>query len=552
MSDRRRLLIVGLDGATWDVLDPLIRDGTMPRLARLRDSGTWGRLRSTIPPITPAAWTTMTTGKRPGRHGVFHFLNLFGSEDHADDIVSARSVRSPGVWDVLGYAGRRVGLVNIPLTYPPRAVNGFMVTGLLTPANATVFTYPPELSTSLPEHEIEIDRFAGKVPFVDAIDGEAIRPSLDLVNDFVAMLERRTRETLALMAREPWDVFMTVFMETDRLGHYLWAYHPPGPGVASDLRAAVRTFYARLDDALGSVLDAAGPEVDVLVVSDHGMGPKHLRRFHANAWLLETGLLCRRRSSSKASRLESGLARVGLRRDRLGRLLRRVPGLGTSRALRRVAERTAGATVDETASLARAVPIFRNIFGIRAAGEGAVLEDRLRELETRLAGLRDPATGQPVVRDVQRGATYFAGAEQGLAPDLIVELDETYAASFYPGDYSSFFTPVAEESVEGTHRIDGILLVAGPSIEARTEPVEGLRIEDVAPTILRLVGLPAPEDMDGRAMATITAGGERLDLPGPAMRWWPHETGPSFVEDADAADDEELVRSRLEALGYLE
>jgi predicted AlkP superfamily phosphohydrolase/phosphomutase len=552
VTDRRRLLIIGLDGATWDVLDPLIRDGTMPRLERLRASGAWGRLRSTIPPITPAAWTTMTTGKRPGRHGVFHFVNLFGSEDHADDIVSARSVRSPAVWDVLGRAGRRVGLVNIPLTYPPRAVNGFMVTGLLTPSNATVFTYPPELSASLPDHEIEIDRFAGKVPFVDAIDGEAIRPSLDLVADFEAMLDRRSAETLLLMRREPWDVFMTVFMETDRLGHYLWAYHPTGEGAASDLRAAVRRFYGHLDEVVGRVVDAAGADVDVLVVSDHGMGPKHRRRFHANMWLHEAGLLSRRRSTSGASRLEAGLARMGLRRDRVGRLLRRLPGLGTSRALRRVAERTAGATVDETASVARAVPIFRNIFGLRVAGSGSLLEDRLRELEARLGTLTDPATDRNVVRDVQRGARYFSGAEPGLVPDLIVELDEAYAASFYPGDYTSFFTPVAEQSVEGTHRIDGMLLVAGPSIDARSEPVEGLRIEDVAPTILRLAALPTPADMDGRAMSMIRDIGEGLEQAGPPMGWWPHDDGPSFVDDASAADDEELVRSRLEALGYLE
>ena len=122
MPERKRVLVIGLDGATWDVLERWIADGSLPHLAQLRKDGCWGELSSTIPPISAAAWSSFMTGKRPGKHGVFHFMDLFGNDDIKDSktkIVNARNLKSPTLWDILGHHGCQVALVNLPMTYPP-------------------------------------------------------------------------------------------------------------------------------------------------------------------------------------------------------------------------------------------------------------------------------------------------------------------------------------------------------------------------------------------------------------------------------------------------
>ncbi len=139
-----RILIIGLDGATWTVLEPYIAAGALPNIARLRDGGVHGELRSTIPPLSAPAWATFMTGKSPARHGVFHFRR-----QDAGGIVDGRNIDSATLWDVLSHQNRRSIVINMPMTYPPRPVAGVVVTGLLTPPDAPVFTYPPELSERL-------------------------------------------------------------------------------------------------------------------------------------------------------------------------------------------------------------------------------------------------------------------------------------------------------------------------------------------------------------------------------------------------------------------
>src|SRR5581483_3177348 len=266
MKNTNRVLVIGLDGATWDVLERWVRDGTMPNLARLRRNGAWGVLASSIPPITAAAWSTFMTGKRPGKHGVYHFINLFEqTENQVPELVSSRSIQAPALWDILGHHGRQVVLVNIPLTYPPRPVNGVMVTGLLTPRNAPVFTYPGELSQQITDYKFDLDRFVDKSPFLDEIDGEIVAPTLTLVNEFREMLEMRRRVTLSLMKSEAWDFYMVVFIGTDRMGHYLWHYQAGTAGSdpqSQELAHAVREYYIRLDEIIGELVSEAGEETN--------------------------------------------------------------------------------------------------------------------------------------------------------------------------------------------------------------------------------------------------------------------------------------------------
>lgn len=561
MTKSTRVMVIGLDGATWDVLDPWIRDGTLPHLARLRDEGSWGVLRSTIPPITAAAWSTFMTGKRPGKHGVYHFINLFGSDNnaqgrHNSELVSARSLKSPALWDVLGHHDRRVVLINIPLTYPPRPVNGVMVTGLLTPRNAPVFTYPAELSKEITDYKIDLDRFVDKRPFVDEISGESVVPSLELVAEFRDMLEKRAKVTFSLMKSQPWDFSMVVFIGTDRMGHYLWKYQAGLPDERTESRAlalAVRDYYIRLDEIVGDLVSRAGDDVTTLIMSDHGMGPEQNKRVHINNWLLEHGWLKPTSPSGVFTNPDNWIRRLGLSRDKIGRVIHRLPGLANSPLVKK-ATAAAAIQVDTVHSQAVAIPIFNHIFGIRINARADEKPGFSSEIALALSELIDPQTGVKLVGQIYHGSDYYQGPYTDNVPDLIVLMHTDYGAGFRLGRYSSLVTELQVPSDRGNHRMEGIFLARGPQIARQADPLPDLDIEDVAPTALSLMGLPVPVDMDGRVLGEILTpeSQARSVERGPASDFWTNAQAEGYQDVVMSREDEAEIMDRLQALGYIE
>ena len=219
---KRRLLIIGIDGATYDVLDPMIARGVLPNLAALMKRGFRAGLRSTIPPNSAAAWATFITGKNPGRHGVLRFQATRPTQDigiefrpGAYTFLNSDSIAGRRLWDVLGAAGKRVAVMNVPMTYPPRPLNGIMITGLLTPPGAKDFTWPPELAHSLVGYQIE--QPLATMGYSPAADRELIRSSLEI-------LAQQGQTALRLLQSEPWDFFFVCFTGTDRIQHRLWNF----------------------------------------------------------------------------------------------------------------------------------------------------------------------------------------------------------------------------------------------------------------------------------------------------------------------------------------
>jgi predicted AlkP superfamily phosphohydrolase/phosphomutase len=556
------VLIIGLDGATWDVLDPWIKDGSLPHLSRLRQSGRWGVLLSTIPPISAAAWSTFMTGKRPGKHGVFHFIKLFSEErtrGGKPQLVNARSLKSSTLWDILGHHGRKVGVINVPMTYPPRPVNGFMITGLLTPKNATTFTYPPELSREITDYVIDLDRFIDTKPFLDSPDPEMTAPTLSLVQDFRDMLEKRARTALSLMDSRPWDIFTLVFTGTDRMGHYLWPYHRSpdahDPPEMQELCRAVQGYYVRLDEIVGTLAERAGNDVTIIVMSDHGMGSQPAKWAHLNNWLQGHGWLSARAGNGRLTNPDSWLKRLGLPRDKIGRLVRRLPGLAGSRLVKR-ATKSRAATIDVGQSMAYCLPIFHNkVAGIHIQLTGEKRESLRQEIMQELEKIVDPETGQRVVRRVCRGEDYYYGPYADNIPDIIVSMEPGYGCGYELGHYSSLITHKGVVSGGGGHRDEGIFIASGPGIVSRPEALAGLNIEDVAPTALYLMDLAVPSDMDGKVLTEILAPNVLESRPvryGEPVGFWPREDAVAFSDEIMSDEDEERIRERLQALGYLE
>jgi predicted AlkP superfamily phosphohydrolase/phosphomutase len=560
MLDRHRVLVIGLDGATWDVLDPWIEEGILPNLSHLRKNGSWGILKSTIPPITAAAWGTFATGKRPGKHGVFHFVPIFNPEenDTEPEIVNAKSLKSSAIWDILGHHDRKVILINIPMTYPPRQVNGTMITGLLTPKGAPVFTHPPELSKELSDYIIDLDRFIDEKPFATEPAADTIKPSIGLIEEFRMMMERRAITSLDMMRSNDWDFFMVVFTGTDRLGHYLWVYHNPPNEIESQeqhlLFKGIKDYYIQLDEIIGELLQTAGKDVTVLIMSDHGMGPDISKRVHGNNWLKSKGWLDIKPMVGGVNNVDRWLTKLGIPRDKVGRLILKIPGLASTNLVRQAAESHAS-TINEQKSTAYFKKIYNNFAGIYIDLPSEAKTELVNKIIQALTELVDPENGESVVENVITGTDYYHGPYAKNIPDLIIALKPDYGWGYQVSSYSSFVTKLPILSKRGDHRLEGIFLLHGPGVLAQAEPMQGMSIEDLSPTILYLMNLPQPEDMDGKVITEVFQPGTleamqiQVDKP---IGFWPEENQVSFYEHKLSAEDEEGIRSRLQDLGYLD
>ena len=232
----------------------------------------------------------------------------------------------------------------MPMTYPPRPINGIMITGLLTPRNAPSFTYPPELSRELTDYVIDLDRFIDTKPSQATYDPETVAPTLSLMQEFRDMLEKRAQVGFSFMDSDPWDVFMLVFTGTDRMGHYLWHYHrspdASDPPEIQELCSAVQDYYSRLDEILGELIERAGEGATVIVMSDHGMGPNNTKMVHLNSWMYQRGWLVSRNDGNRLIDPDSWFRQLGLPRDKIGRVIRRVPGLAKRRLVKRARGRS--------------------------------------------------------------------------------------------------------------------------------------------------------------------------------------------------------------------
>ena len=486
MEERNKVLIIGVDAATWEVLEPWMSDGSLPNLARLRQTGSWGSLLSTMPPLSAPAWASFMTGKNPGKHGIFHFVSRqeeAPSTETSSELVNSRSIKSSTLWDILGHHDRKVGIVNLPMTYPPRPVNGFMIAGFLTPPGARVFTYPSGLSDRLADYQIDLDQFISRKPFESTANSArakaAVEPSVGLVQQFYDLMEQRARTSLSLMASEPWDVFMCVFMGTDRMGHYLWPYHRAadldGSQESLDLHKAIHAYYVRLDEFIGQFVEQAGENATVVILSDHGMGAYPTKRVHWNHWLAEQKLVSAQ--GRNLTNADQWLTWLGLSRDKVGKFILGLPILGRSGLVRQM-RRTKAPPVDVKESSAYYRTLYGQVGAIyinlpEGSPEYETLHHRLME---RILAIVDPDTGRPVVQQVRKGEDCFFGPHIDDVPAIVTVLHPDYEGTERLSTYSSTVTKIRQSINPGEHKMEGILIMAGPSIRPSEEALLDLSL----------------------------------------------------------------------------
>jgi predicted AlkP superfamily phosphohydrolase/phosphomutase len=527
----RPVLLIGIDGGTFEVLDPLLAAGELPVLAELLTRGTRSVLRSVVPPITPAAWSSFMTGKHPGKHGIYDF-RVYNPAAYADTFVTSHALREPTLWQLLTAAGKRVAVVGLPMMYPPRADSGTIVAGFDSPSVASAFTNPPELR----------ERILGRFPAYSLVAvADPADPSLERDATFAAFvadvergLDQRTAIARELLAEGGWDVFMVHYQDVDALQHAAWRFFGDGSARAACLRAV----YRRLDTCLDELLHAAPTDALVFLASDHGFG-SHMGRLFPNALLRRWGYLDWH--GRHRTRLRRFMAR------RLGRRATRadtpwdvqVREHGFARALPLVWRRTrAYVAVAEICAL-----LYLNLRGREPEGvvaPGAEAERLIEELRERLVAVRDPRDGAPIFARVARGVDVYPDDRHGRRPELVLTPRPGYTIyrELRPRLWLDHHRLMA-----GTHRDDGILVAAGAGIRAggRAEPAS---IVDVMPTVLAAAGVPIPDDVDGRVLA-------ELFTEPPAVTYVP-AAGANAADGGglSAAEEDELAR-RLRGLGYM-
>ncbi len=549
-----RVFVVGLDGASFDLIEPWVTEGKLPTLARLMAEGTHGVLRSVIPPVTIPAWASFLTGKTPGKHGLFSFLTR---KPNSYDMTpsNASYLNSEDLASILSRRGRKVGLVNIPGTYPPKPLNGFVVTGLETPTRNSQFTYPVELRQEL------IDRFDYEVERTQKYSQGTEDAFLKAVE---SVEQKRLEAVLALMTERDWNFFTVVFRGTDVLSHAFWRLidtgHPAyDPALAARYGDAILRHYQKMDDAIAQIMARLPEDATLLLMSDHGSGRLRRYVFLAN-YFTQIGLL--KFKTNMGSSFKYRLFKLGLtprnvlaltNKLSLGNLLRRlIPpwtrlAVGQRFMLRR--------NVDWART--RAYPIFGmgqiciNLAGRQPLGPvqpGAEYEELVAYITEKIYELRDPDTRQPIAQRVWRKEEIYGQDHVDEVPDLYVEwVDDEYADLGGVG-YSREIMSEVNRDVSGGHTMRGIFLAWGPHIKPG-HTVEGACIVDMAPTILHLLDVPVPVDMDGVVLKEIFEN-----------TFW-QSRAPKFEEKRDpshkkeqyafSGDEQEAIEERLRNLGYI-
>lgn len=539
------LLLIGLDGATFHVLDPLMAAGVMPNLQRLCAEGVRAPLRTVVPALTPPAWTSLVTGRNPGQHGVFDFFQKESVDSPNIRFVTSQDVRSETIWALANRSGKRAVALNFPVTFPAPPIDGYVIPGWLPWRHLRLGCRPRALYDRLKQ----LPGFNPKELAMDmaleekALEGCPPEEYFDWI-DMHIRKERTWGEIVEmLLADDPCELVTVVLDGVDKLQHLFWRFldedyrHTLQSEWEQQVRARCLDYFRELDGQIGRMLAAAGPQATVLVASDHGFGPQ-VRTFYVNAWLARQGLLAWADEAAPQ------------------------PGDAQTLGVGQIARHTYLLDWQQTRAFAP-LPSGNGIHILRQSGAhphgvtDAEYESFRDELIRGLLAVTDPATGEPVVAHAWPREEVFSGPAVEFAPDITLELSDGGLVSILAAE--DVVAP--REYPSGAHRPQGIFIGRGGAL-ARGEALAELSILQVAPVVLQSLGLAVPDEMEGAVPEGLFVEPVHVNGSGPTRREVlredvPREDAPR--EDApvdagpvlDAEAEAELFR-RLQALGYVE
>jgi len=522
-----RVLLIGWDGADWRILDPMLDQGALPNLQALIDRGHRSVLKSTIPTHSWAAWPSFMTGVDPADHGVYDILETVPGT-HKQYPVTYKSIKERTFLADLSAAGKEAVYADLPLTFPPPDIKGKLIAGGVLP-KGPAFTWPHDLAGRLDK--------AG-VPWpINGMSWTTYRNKPDAyLAEALDVTAKRIRATEWMMDNTDWDFLMSVWVSVDRTQHCLSNYigpdHPDYPTLSKTPRyQKVVDVFRQLDDALGSFVSKADEDDTILFISDHGF-----------------------QSCSRAVHMDHLLAKLGYLKFDVSNVIYGPLQWGPMRAVARKAYDLLG--LHGKVSLKQPVS-WKNTkayTSIRSTGEGVSINlagrepdgivdpgdfERVRdEVMDALASFTDPDTGKTPVKAIYKREEIFKGRHADAAPDILMEPAEQYSLTHAKTAIE------AADWLAGDHRIDGVIVAAGPNVSEFTEPP---LLIDMAPTILAALDGPASVEHTGRVLHEVV-GSEANVRAGEAAGTAQVSEDETTVTDTEADEMEEHLRG----LGYLE
>ncbi|RLI74042.1 hypothetical protein DRP04_15145 [Archaeoglobales archaeon] len=457
------------------------------------------------------------TGKNPGKHGIYHYIE-YVHETYDYRVVTSSDIKSRRLWSILSDFGKKVGVVQVPMVYPPDKVNGFFISGgLTTPSDENInFTYPPNL------RDLLIKKFKFKIGITErCYEGNE--------DNFLADVnytdERKAKVTLYLMKNYDWDFFMVVFVNLDAVQHFFWRYmdttHPGyDPEKAKKYGDAILNCYKKYDGFIGKMLDVIDDETTVIVMSDHGFGPLY-KELHLNKWLMDKNLL-KVKEKKDIPFHRYLLSRTGLTREMVATLvnklhLEKIAKSMPKRLKRALPSHYVPFEIDWSRTKAYSVAthglLYINLKGRNPSGivePGEEYEELRNYIIRELYKLKDPENGKKIVVRVYKREELYRGKYVNKAPDLLVMTDMTYQnigtldntllrPSWKPEEGKLSLLTKQRPLASGSHRMEGIFIMKGENVK-RNEKIKNAEIIDIAPTILHMMGVPVPLDMDGKVL----------------------------------------------------
>jgi predicted AlkP superfamily phosphohydrolase/phosphomutase len=504
-------VIFGIDGATWEIIERLVREDRLPNFGKVMQQGVYGNLRSTNPPVTCPAWACMFTGKSPVTLKVFHFFKP--SPDYQLMLSNLNWSKWRPVWDIFSEAGKKVCVFNIPTT-TAHPINGYFISGPIWGEQDSVLAYPQELNSELLKLKYSV-----RSKHTHKVSGDDV-----FIEDVKNITNRKFEIMFKYYLEYDWDLFILGFYYCDQLSHIyykdIYKKHPQySPN--SRYKNTLYEHYQLLDEKLGEIIDNLPENASLIIASDHGHEPNH-KNVNMNAWLLKNGYQSIKKNywmkdessiskgfkhgaiglfyllSNSYSKLvyQSGLAD----RKLLSKLQKKLKGwsfvlenkFNIKHPIQKYIEwgkTTAYCVVFNT--------IFLNLKGRESRGtvDPEDYEKVRNKIVKDLENFVDPKTNKNIVKQIwTKDELYPRGAPE-FFPDLYIQFNEGYRNVFSDLlDPTEVFPPMVAGSTE--HALDGIFLAYGPEIDDGKK-IEGVNIEDIAPTSLHLAGFAVPKEMDG-------------------------------------------------------
>jgi predicted AlkP superfamily phosphohydrolase/phosphomutase len=508
-------VVVGLDGASWELVETWLDDGDLPNLARLRERGSWSTQRSCLPPVTFPNWKCYSASKNPGNLGVFWFehVDLTAGEIR---VASGGDFETAELWDYLNDDGQRTGVINMPTMYPPRKIDGVVVCGGPDAVNGEYrsinsgYTFPRSVEERL---EREYDYAVHPDPLLSSNEERG-----EEVDAILRLLDLRFQTALDLMQSEDLNLVHVTLFYLNVLQHFFWRDEP------------TKRAWRLIDDWLGRL--AALDDTNLVVMSDHGCAATEVE-FYVNEWLAANGYLRKERS------VDDMLQRIGLTRENALRIAKR---LGIVDLLAEIVPEDIQKRVPQEAGAKRERKLeLVDLEATRAlaSGQGPVYVNSAFDVDEVVDDLVDELSkvtdidGAPLFNDVYRAEEVYDGAYMHLAPEIVIDQRSGVTINDGLGGGEVQTTPkrwAAENAREG------IFVAAGPDFEPHGE-MGVTDIRDIAPTLLTAHGVPVPTDMEGRVLPLVSGSIDQQD--------------PIQVTGRTSGTGDE-VADRLKQLGYME